>query len=52
MDEADLKETMDKNRKALNAGMPVSWALARIEIFPEEFEKTPTRKIKRFMYSV
>ncbi|HOG64911.1 MAG TPA: AMP-binding protein, partial [Spirochaetota bacterium] len=52
MDEAGLKDLMEKNRRALNAALPSAWAIARIEMFPEEFEKTPTRKIKRFIYSV
>jgi long-chain acyl-CoA synthetase len=50
MDEAGLKSQMEKNRKELNANMPGSWSVARIELYPEEFEKTPTRKIKRFLY--
>lgn len=52
LDEQKLKEVMGKIRRQLNASLPNSWAIARIEIFPEEFEKTPTRKIKRFMYSI
>ncbi len=52
LDEQDVRDAMEKNRRQLNAGLPASWAVARTEVFPEEFEKTPTRKIKRFMYSV
>jgi long-chain acyl-CoA synthetase len=52
LDEATVKAQMEKNRKELNASMQSAWAVTRIELFPEEFEKTPTRKIKRFMYSV
>ncbi len=49
--EVKLMERMEENRKDLNAKMPSYAAIAKIEIFPEEFEKTPTKKIKRFLYS-
>lgn len=48
--EAILKE-MERNRQKLNAKLPPFCQVASIEVVPEEFQKTPTRKIKRFLYS-
>jgi long-chain acyl-CoA synthetase len=49
--ESDLKEKMEANRLALNAMLPAYSRVAGIELYPEEFEKTPTKKIKRFLYT-
>ena len=49
--EVKLKERMEENRKALNQELPGYSAISKIDIFPEEFEKTPTKKIKRFLYN-
>jgi len=51
LSEAEIMEQMEKNRKELNERIPRAWSVARIQLFPEEFEKTPTRKIKRYLYS-
>ena len=48
--EAILKE-MERNRQKLNGRLPPFCQVATIEIVPEEFQKTPTRKIKRFLYA-
>ncbi|HYN40393.1 MAG TPA: AMP-binding protein [Thermoanaerobaculia bacterium] len=48
--EAILKE-MERNRQKLNDRLPPFCQVATIEIVPEEFQKTPTRKIKRFLYA-
>jgi len=50
--EADLVRRMEENRRLLCAILPSYAAVSRIELWPEEFEKTPTRKIKRFLYSL
>jgi long-chain acyl-CoA synthetase len=50
--EADLVRRMEENRRLLNALLPSYAAVARIDVWPEEFEKTPTRKIKRFLYAL
>ncbi len=50
--EADLVRRMDENRSALNELLPPYAAVSRIDLWPEEFVKTPTRKIKRFLYSL
>ena len=47
---AIVKE-MERNRQKLNGRLPPFCQVATIEIVPEEFQKTPTRKIKRFLYA-
>lgn len=42
---------MERNRRRLNAKLPPYCQVAAIEVVPEEFQKTPTRKIRRFLYS-
>ena len=49
--EAELGRRMEENRLLLNAGLPPWARLSRVDLWPEEFEKTPTRKIKRFLYA-
>lgn len=41
---------MEDNLKALNAEMPAYSKVSRIELVDEEFEKTPKRSIKRYLY--
>lgn len=50
--EHDLKELMETHRKHLNKELPVYMNLSGIRIYPEEFEKTPKKSIKRFLYSL
>ena len=50
VDESKLLEIMEKNRKELNSKLPAYSGISRIQIHPEEFEKTPTKKIKRRLY--
>ena len=47
---ADLEEIMEQNRQELNAEMPVYSKLSAIYIHEEEFEKTPKKSIKRYLY--
>jgi len=51
MKDEDLIRAMEKNRKALNATVSSYCAVSKIEIMKAEFEKTPSKKIKRFLYS-
>ena len=46
----DLQEVMEQNRQELNAGMPAYCKLSAIRIQEEEFEKTPKKSIKRYLY--
>jgi long-chain acyl-CoA synthetase len=49
--EVQLEAIMENHRKNLNKDLPVYMNLARIRIYPEEFEKTPKKNIKRFLYT-
>ena len=49
--EQDLVQRMEKNRLAVNRVLPPYASIARIDVYSEEFQKTPTKKIKRFLYS-
>ncbi|GHU96960.1 hypothetical protein FACS1894156_8450 [Bacteroidia bacterium] len=46
------KEEMENMRVAVNLILPAFSQIAEVRVFPEEFEKTPKRSIKRFMYQV
>lgn len=48
--ESEIPAIMEENRKALNQQMPAYSQIAKIKIYNEEFEKTPKRSIKRFLY--
>jgi long-chain acyl-CoA synthetase len=50
--EESILEKMEENRLALNKELPEYSKIARIELQREEFQKTPTNKIKRFLYAV
>jgi long-chain acyl-CoA synthetase len=52
LDEQDLHEKMEINRELINRQLPAYSRITKIELFPEEFEKTPTKKIKRFLYTI
>lgn len=41
---------MDENLKVLNTQLPSYSRISAVRIFNEEFEKTPKRSIKRFLY--
>ena len=46
----DLEEIMEQNRRELNAALPQFCKLSAIELREEEFEKTPKKSIKRYLY--
>ena len=48
--EEDLKNIMEQNRNGLNEILPAYEKISEIEIHEEEFEKTPKRSIKRYLY--
>lgn len=50
LDEAGLRAAMEQNRKDLNVMVASYEQLSGIRIMQEEFEKTPKRSIKRFLY--
>ncbi len=51
LDEKGLSQAMERNRLDVNRQLPAWAALSRIDLVPEEFQKTPTRKVKRFLYA-
>ena len=48
--EHDIEATMEANRVALNAELPGYSQISKVKIYTEEFEKTPKKSIKRFLY--
>ena len=48
---ADINAIMEENRKTVNAQLPAYEQLAGIGIRSEEFQKTPKRSIKRYLYT-
>ena len=50
LNDADIERIMEENRVNLNAALPAYSQISRIKIYPEEFEKTPKKSIKRFLY--
>jgi long-chain acyl-CoA synthetase len=46
-----IAQMMEQNRIALNKQLPEYGRIARIKLQAEEFMKTPTNKIKRFLYA-
>lgn len=47
---ADIERAMEENRIELNKQLPVYSQIARCKLYPEEFEKTAKKSIKRFLY--
>lgn len=47
-----LGPIMEQNRIALNQSIPAYSQITKIRLMTEEFEKTPKRSIKRFLYQV
>ena len=50
LSEDDIKNIMEQNRAQLNATLPAYSKISAIEIKKEEFEKTPKKSIKRYLY--
>ncbi|MEG1839563.1 MAG: AMP-binding protein, partial [Bacteroidaceae bacterium] len=46
----DIERVMEENRIELNTILPAYSQLTKMKIYPEEFEKTPKKSIKRFLY--
>ncbi len=46
----EMEGIMEQNRKALNEQLPPYSRLATIELHEEEFQKTPKKSIKRYLY--
>ncbi|MBQ6583532.1 MAG: AMP-binding protein, partial [Alistipes sp.] len=52
IDKTALEEMMKENLKNLNAQLAAYERLVSISIYPSEFEKTPKKSIKRYLYNV
>lgn len=50
LDESGLRMAMEQNRKDLNEMVAAYERLSGFKIYDSEFEKTPKRSIKRFLY--
>ena len=46
----ELEQVMEQNRQLLNEGLPVYSRIQAFEIQEEEFQKTPKKSIKRYLY--
>jgi len=46
-----LEELMEENRKMLNSMVASYEGISKIQLYPHEFEKTPKKSIKRYLYS-
>ncbi len=51
LQDSDLVDVMEQNRMELNGMLPGYARLSGIKIFQEEFEKTPKKSIKRYLYT-
>jgi len=51
MKEKDLAELFEHHLKSVNHHLPGFMQVSKYEIHPKEFQKTPKRSIKRFLYS-
>jgi long-chain acyl-CoA synthetase len=49
--EEDLKGIYEQHRIFLNNDMPAYMGVSSVSIFAEEFEKTPKKSIKRYLYN-
>ncbi len=46
----DLEDVMEQNRNTMNQMLPAYEKISEMEIYEEEFEKTPKKSIKRYLY--
>lgn len=51
IDQHMLEDQMEENRKLLNSMVGAYEGITKIQLYPHEFEKTPKKSIKRYLYS-
>lgn len=51
LDQKQLEKVMEENRVALNNIVASYESIAKIHLYPNEFEKTPKKSIKRYLYA-
>lgn len=49
--ESDLDAIMEQNRQELNQQLPAFCKISKIQLQDKEFEKTPKKSIKRYLYA-
>jgi long-chain acyl-CoA synthetase len=49
--EEELPLVMEKNKETLNSMVASYEKIAKIQLYPSEFEKTPKKSIKRYLYA-
>ena len=50
IEHSEIEKFMQENINQLNTEMPVYSKISGIKLYQEEFEKTPKRSIKRYLY--
>ena len=50
LSEQDINRVMEEHRMEMNKTLPVYSQITRVKLYPEEFEKTAKKSIKRFLY--
>lgn len=50
LSKSDIERVMEENRIELNRQLPAYSQISRYKLYPEEFEKTAKKSIKRFLY--
>ena len=48
----EIEKKLEEMRIVINTELPHYSQISRVKIYPEEFEKTPKKSIKRFLYQV
>ncbi|MCK4956662.1 MAG: long-chain fatty acid--CoA ligase, partial [Candidatus Cloacimonetes bacterium] len=51
IEENEMKKIMENNRIKLNKILPEYMKIVKVEISSREFEKTPKKSIKRYLYT-
>jgi long-chain acyl-CoA synthetase len=46
----DLQNIMEQNRQDINVQLPAYCKISAVQLQEEEFQKTPKKSIKRFLY--
>ena len=52
MTSADIEIIMEQHRVEVNKLLPQYSQITKVKLYPEEFEKTPKKSIKRFLYQI
>jgi len=51
LNKQEIEQALETNKQILNKALPAYMQISKLVLFPEEFEKTPKRNIKRFLYT-